>query len=545
MSGTKSKILLFLILILALILRFYQLGQIPTGLEWDEVAIGYDAYSVLKTGRDQFGHFLPLTFRSLDDYKPPLYEYLCLIPLAIFDLNEFAVRFPSAFFGTLSVFLTYFLVKEFFKQRKKLALLSAFLLAISPWHLQFSRAAFEVNLSVFIIIAAVLFFIKGLTKKFFLPVAASFFGLALFSYHSTRVVTPLLLLSLIFLFWPKINFRRKIVWLSGFIYLIFVFFFLPIVFSPEAQIRFKVTNISNIFSDQLIIENINQAQIADNKVFSDRLFRLFHGQKPLLLRTLIRGYLVHFSPDFLFLKGDVPLHHAPNFGLLYLFELPFILIGLFLFLKKYLQRDNFIILIWFLIAPLPAAVTQQVPHAVRSEIFLPTFQIFAGLGVYGFFQFVKKRKLIVKIAYFVLLAFFFFDFSTYLHQYYVHTPYELSKQWMYGRKEAALFADSIKDKYDKILVSARLEHPYIFFLFYLKYDPAQYLKEGGTVSGGWAEDRNRFDKYEFRYIHYEELKKTTSNVLVVAKADEIPASVSALKTIYYLNGEEAIKIVEI
>ena len=160
----RAKVLLFSILVLAAVLRLYRLGQIPNGLEWDEVALGYDAYSILHTARDQFGTFLPNHFRSLDDWKPPLYVYSAVPAVALFGLTEFATRLPAAVYGIAAVLLTYFLVKELFgssSRSTRIALLSSFFLAISPWHLQFSRAAFETNLSVTVTIAAVFAFIKG------------------------------------------------------------------------------------------------------------------------------------------------------------------------------------------------------------------------------------------------------------------------------------------------------------------------------------------------------------------------------------------------
>src|SRR3989338_4534962 len=104
----KTLVFLGVITLLSAILRLYQLGSTPNALEWDEVALGYDAKSILKTGRDQFGHFLPLTFRSLDDYKPPVYEYLTVPSVAIFGLTPFAVRLPSAVSGITMVVLLYY-----------------------------------------------------------------------------------------------------------------------------------------------------------------------------------------------------------------------------------------------------------------------------------------------------------------------------------------------------------------------------------------------------------------------------------------------------
>ena len=106
---------MLVILALALFLRFYQLGVNPPSLDWDEASLGYNAYSILKTGADEYGNFLPLSIRSFDDYKPPLYVYLDVPSVAVFGLNEFGVRFTSALIGFLSVIAVYFLVKEIFE----------------------------------------------------------------------------------------------------------------------------------------------------------------------------------------------------------------------------------------------------------------------------------------------------------------------------------------------------------------------------------------------------------------------------------------------
>src|SRR3989344_3573044 len=153
----KKHFLLIFIFLFAFILRFWELGNFPSSLDWDEASLGYNAYSILKAGRDEYGVFLPLSIRSFGDYKPPLYTYLTIFPVALFDLNEYAVRFPSAFLGTISVVAVYFLILRLnFKQ--KIALLTSFFLGISPWALQFSRVAFETNVSLSLLIFALLFY---------------------------------------------------------------------------------------------------------------------------------------------------------------------------------------------------------------------------------------------------------------------------------------------------------------------------------------------------------------------------------------------------
>lgn len=555
----RVKILLILIVFLGAVLRLYQLGKTPISLEWDEVAIGYDAYSILKTGRDQFGKFLPITFRSLDDYKPPIYEYATIPSVVLFDLSEFGVRFPSALFGTLTVFLTYLLVKLVFEQvpnlRSKstqIALIAAFLLAISPWHLQFSRAAFEVNLSVFITVAAVTSFLAGLKNQKYFLLSALLFGLDLFSYHSTRVVTPLLLVSLFLIFNRQLPAKKTVIKFAT-IYGLFFLIFLPILFSADAQIRFKATNIFNPgarYLDEKDLEKIYlDKRIYDKNAGFEMAGKIFHNQRLIYmdydtLKKAFGKYISHFGFEYLFIKGDAPLHHAPDFGLLYIWELPFILAGLFFILHKGLNRYTLILPLWMLFAPLPVAVTREAPHAVRSELFLPLFQIFTAVGVVILFDKIKRESKWVIIS-LVFWSIFLLTVNNayYLHQYYVHTNYELSKNWLYGRKEAALFTERLKQNYDRVLVSLKVDMPYIFWLFYTKYPPAKYLSEGGTISGGFADERNRFDKYEFRNFNYNNIPKTEKLLLVGTPAD-FPPDAKILKTIYYLDGTEALKIAE-
>ena len=173
MKAIPQKYILILIMIVAILLRFVQLGNVPASPDWDEAAIGYNAYSILKTGRDEYGAFLPVVLRSFDDYKPPLYTYLTILPVWIFGLDTWVVRLPAAVLGTLGVLGVYFLVKallEFLNPAVRqrwayLPLIAAFCLAISPWHVLFSRVAFEANVGVTFNIWFVIFSIKGLKRS--------------------------------------------------------------------------------------------------------------------------------------------------------------------------------------------------------------------------------------------------------------------------------------------------------------------------------------------------------------------------------------------
>lgn len=545
----KSILFLILTVFLAAVLRIYQLGLIPASLEWDEVAIGFDAYSVFKTGRDQFGEFLPLTFRSLDDWKPPVYEYLAVPPVAVFGLTPFATRLPSAIAGILTVLATYIFVKTVLKG-VKISLLASFLLAVSPWHLQFSRAAFEVNVSVLITVLAVTAFIKGLKKPIFFIISAVLFGIDLFSYHSTRIVAPLLLISL-FLIFNKMLPARKILTAFIIIFGLILLTFLPIAVSPNAQIRFKATNIFNpgarYLDERDLEKEFLDKRLEDIAIGFEQAGRIFHNQRFIYLdsatlKKALNHYLSNFSFDYLFIKGDAPLHHAPGFGLLHFWEFPFIVLGILYLLKFGLNRYTFILPLWLLFVPLPDAVTREAPHAVRTELFLPLWQLLGSLGIMAILKFLKRESYWVIIIFIILATTtFIVNHSYYLHQYYVHTDYELSKNWLYGREEAVKITENEKDKYDKVLVSMKVDMPYIFWLYYSKYDPQLYLSEGGTVSGGFADERNKFDKYEFRNFDYNDLPKD-QKLLLVSTPDNFPPDAKIIKTVYYRNGTEALKI---
>ena len=108
----KNIIVLGCIVLIAVFLRVWDLGNTPPSPDWDETALGYNAYSILKTGRDEYGNFLPLTIRSFDDYKPPLYVYVAIPFVAFLGLDTWVVRLPSVVAGVLAVIGTFLLVQE-------------------------------------------------------------------------------------------------------------------------------------------------------------------------------------------------------------------------------------------------------------------------------------------------------------------------------------------------------------------------------------------------------------------------------------------------
>lgn len=538
-------IILVVIVILAAVFRLWQLGNIPPSPDWDEAAIGYDAYSIIHTGSDQFGKYLPVVLRSLDDYKPAFYAYLTIPSILVFGLKVFAVRLPSAIFGILSVLAVFYLVREIFenyKYKDYLSLLSSFLMAISPWSIQFSRVGFESNVGTVLNIFAALFFLKGIKKPWLLSLSAIFAGLAIYTYQSEKVFTPLLMFVLALLFRKKLfSLNKKYVALSIVTGIIVVLPMVLYLFKDQTSLaRVKKTS---IFNSQTDILKMDIQKLARDEANNDRLGIILDNRRVVYTKTVIQGYLSHFDLNWLFLKGDNERHHAPNMGLLYLFELPFILLGIyFLIFGNFDRKTKLLLFSWFLIAPIPASITTGVPHAVRALNFLPTFQIIIALGILSAFISINKYLKLKYLLYILFAGVFLLNFTYYLDQYFAQLNYYDSGYWQYGYKQAVDEVNVIGSKYKQIVVSndKKLDKSYIFFLFYLKYPPKDYQEVAKKRSGEIID--NSFGKYEFRPINWEK-DSLVKDVLYIANPGEIPDGIKTIKTIYNLDGTPAIKMV--
>jgi len=538
-------IILFLIIVLALLLRLWQLGNIPPSPDWDEVALGYNAYSIIQTGRDEFGKFLPVVLRSFDDYKPALYAYLAIPSILIFGLTTFAVRFPSAVFGIVSVLATFFLVRELFKEYKfkdYLALISSFLLSISPWSIQFSRVGFESNVGDALNILMALFFVKGLKKPWLLVLSAIFAGLSIYVYQSEKVFTPLLVLALVLIFRKALfSLNKRYIFAAITVGIIVIMpMFLFILNNRAALLRVTGTS---VFSAQTEILKSTIVKLERDRANNDQLGLIFDNRRFVYAKSIISGYMSHFNFNWLFITGDISRHHAPNMGLLYLFELPFLLLGIYyLLFGEFDRKTKLLIFGWLLIAPIPASITTGVPHAVRTLNFLPTFQILSAVGLIFAFAYINRYRKVKYVAYLIFAVIFIFNFSYYLNQYFVQLNYYDSADWQYGYKQAVDEVKRIGYKYDKIVVSdsTPMDKSYMFFLFYLKYPSSDYQKIGQYSSGGFA-SHHSFDKYEFRQVDWDK-ERSDKNILYLGPSFEIPKGANILKTIYNLDGSVAIRI---
>jgi len=532
-----------IVLIIGFFVRFFNLSSVPPSLNWDEVSFGYNAYSILETGRDEFGRKWPLYFQSLGDNKLPVYMYLTVISIKFFGFTDFAVRFPSALLGFLLIILVYLLAIELFK-KKSIALFSALTIAILPWNIQFSRMATEANVGLFFLVFGILTFIWSFRKNaLFLTLSSLSFSMTLYTYLSFRVITPLVIIVLVLCYLKEVKhifFTKKLTLaISILIFLLFAAYVARDM-AKTGHVRFTGTSIFNI--PDAYTHNDKQ-MMYDATLGINLTRRLLHDSKLVThFEQVSRGYLTHFSPDFLFFDLGQKHHHAPRVGLIYLWMIIFLIAGFYALLKRK-DKNSFLVLALLLLSPLPPAVTWDIPHAIRSITMTIPISLMTGIGIYAFLSLFFKKRLIfyvlVPVFSFLVLA----NFGYFLHQYFIHMPHERSDKWIWGYKEAVEFTEANKNSFRKIVVSTNLEWPHIFFLYYSAHDPKQYLLEGGTVSGYYNEQNNSYDKYEFRKFGFKS-EAVNEGFLFVGNPKEFPDSVKPIKVINYKNGEPAIYIVE-
>lgn len=530
-------VILVLIVGLAAILRLIALTSYPAGFNADEAAIGYNAWSILHTGRDEFGHFFPVAFTSFGDYKPPLYFYLTIPFVAALGLSEWAVRLPSALMGVGTVFILFFLVKKMFK-KDVIALTASFFLAISPWHLHFSRGGWETNLATFLFVLGVYFFLKAIeNSKFWIPTALVF-ALSFYAYQATRVLTPVLVLVLLLLFYQDVLKFKKQVIVAGIIGFIIILPGILTFFGGGGTARFSGVS---IFADLGPINQVNELR-GQHENFGGRLF---HNKISAYGISFLKKYSDHFSGDFLFIKGDpIPRNNIPETGVLYLFDLPFLLLGFYFLLTK---REKFwaLPITWLLVAPLASGLTFQSPQALRSLNMVIPLLIIGAYGFYHSFSCLFRYRVIFVVLLSVSMSLLIFNFSHYLHQYYVHNPKYQPIAFEYGFADLVSYVSSVQNNYDKIIVTDRYDQPYILFLFYLKYSPEKCQNEAKLTPRdrfGFSTVRS-FGKFEFRTVDYERDSQIKNTLLIIAD-EEIPADANIIKKILYPNGSEAFKIVK-
>lgn len=527
----NSLIIFLLIFVLAIMLRLYRLDNVPIALFGDEIDVGYQAYSLWETGSDLTGRFLPFYIRSLSEFRTPLYIYSAAPIIGIFGLNEWGVRLPAVFWGLLSIFGIFLLSRKLFNTR--IGLIAMFLISISPWHLQYSRASFEVTMLLAFIIFGVYFFLLGLQRNRYLFASAVLLVSSIYIYSTAVAFVPLLGTLLLFIYRreiPKIK-VPNLIGLGATVIIILI----PVVMSlytGEAKERFGLIS---IFQDSVLIDKINLSRKGeefynpDGEIQkSNPRFESIFVNKPLIFaQVFITNYFKSLSPSFLFSEGDINFRQSIHeMGEEYYFEAILIILGLFAVLK-FESKKAALTFGWLLLAPIPASLTNNGGfHATRLFIMLPPLIFLSAIG--GDWVIKNAKNLYVKLLAAFIILLFIFNFTFYLHRYYVHYGPESWRWWHVGFKEAMLYMKSQDSNYKLVGFNNTYEPSLIRFLFWNQINPADFQRnypqtlQQSEIFPGYSGFKYN-DKYFFGSATKPLLETLPPGTLYMVSArDEVP-----------------------
>ncbi len=512
----NNKFFLIIIFILAFIVRIYQANNYPT-LLWDEASLGYNAFSIIQTAKDEYGKFLPLIFKSFGDYKPGLYVYLAIPFIKILGLSALSVRLPSILLGSLTPIILYFLVKEISPKSKKIALISALILTFNPYNIHFSKAAWETNILTFELVLAALFFFKYINKKknIFLTLSSLVFASTLYTYQAGKMISLLLIIILF-----VINFKNIF---TKHLKIVILYFAIPLGFLaiPIAYGLLFNSNANRLNVISLLSYPRNQTETQEIINETNQLdYDLFYSKPEFFLRNSLLRYFNHFSTKFLIFEGDWqdPRNSAPYIGVLLYPSLIFLVLGIFGSLSMSKKEPiNYFFLFWLLAAPIPASLTRDSIQAVRSMSFSIPLVYFISLGIFFFLNKFKNKFVYTFIIFIYLLSFAYYA-DLYLNHMLKKSPNDV----LFGYKEAANYVIKNKDRFQNIAFTDFYGQPYIYYLFYSEYPPQEYQKQAKLTenSSGDTGKVESIDNIKFGSTNYQYVANTP-HTLGIFSYDEI------------------------
>jgi len=442
---TKDWLVLFLILGLAIFLRFWQLGQTPQGFYCDEAALGYNAYSILETSKDEFGKSWPVLFRSFGDFKTPIYVYLLVPIYKILGVSVWSTRLLSALSGVIGIWFSFWLIKNL-SNKINLGLITALLLAVSPWSIIFSRTSYETNLAFTFLIIALWSFYKFKENKKFLTLMVIMAALAFLTYHSERLIVPLVFLVL-FVKDKKIIFDKK---------------------------NFKTLMVAIIVSFILKLPTLN---LMTTSGFLSRLNSLkINGFKEFLSL-----YTAYFSPRYLFGLGDAnPRSSYPDLAPFLFWQLPFLITGITWLFKKTKNKEKdfkFLIILLMVISPIPAAMTRDPFYTIRALPLLLPLIILVAVGINKFLESVKRTNKIIFL--FILIGLIVWSVGKIYLSVFRFNDYFRGESWEIGAEK---MIKNIEGENIPVVVDNSRGEIYSQILFFTKFDPEKYQKDNFEVS---------------------------------------------------------------
>lgn len=512
-----QKIVLIIILLLATLLRVVGLDHSPPHLSNDEISIAYDAYSVSRTLRDEHNRFLPISFQSHNTYKAPLAIYLAIPTTILLGNNEYSARLPSAILGVLTVLFVGLLVYELTKNAS-LALLTSFILSVTPWHVYCSRMALESNVALFFVVVGIYLFFRGLhTDNYFLTLISFIsFALSIYGYHTEWGFTPLLIICLLLLYFK--NCRKKSVYILGIS--LFLILITPVFVDYLNNLQsYARASTEIIFKDP----SLNRALTSHE---------LNYFQKILVIISAVLGsYSQHTDFGYLFFDGlnIMPKNDPFQSGLFLTIFLPGFIFG-FLQIRKMFKDNAIFIYLWVLIAPLIPAFTIGGPNMIRNLVSVIPYTIVISVGSYGLWNFFKEKW----IRFLITPMLVFFSIFYFILIYYHNFPISGAEGFQYGYKQVAEYIKTYSQQYQKIVIDPKFGEahlydgvPHLYVPYYSYLDPQKFLDERKDLPTGLY-----FDKYEIRDIFWSNEVITPSTLYVVPNSNlPLPSLIHRLKTV--------------
>jgi len=433
----------------ALVIRVYKLGVLPSGLFGDEAANGYDAYSLLKTGRSLYGDRLPILLLHHGlDYVESMYSYLTVVPVSLLGLSVFSTRIVAAIAGTCTVLTTFLLTRKLFDRH--VALVAALLVALSPWHMMFSRIAFRAILLPLLVTLGIYLFLKMLEDRRFALPCGLVFGLSLHTYAVAKLLIPVLLVALLVLY------RRP----------------LTLLIRSNRRASIHALAASGLFLVLAFpVYYLSWAGQANRRFMEISIF-----SEPNSLLVFLRNYALQLDPRFLFFEGDSnPRHSLGGFGQILVGLLPFVILGVGMALRR--RTPSLILppLVFALGNIAPALTNESIPHALRAIGAVPFLEITAAVGLVAFARFVLARRrrtgIILTAAVSGTLA---LNAGLFLYAYSGKYPAASQPAFQYGMAEAITIAERDSERYEGVILSHRIPGAYVFPLFFAGLDPTEY-----------------------------------------------------------------------
>lgn len=453
MRKSTQLFLIFSVLIIATFLRLYQIKTIPPGLYPDEAMNGNNALEAVRTGNYKFFYPENNGREGLFINIQALFLKLLGATLANFSPQSWMLRLPSALFGILTVLGLYFFVKELFSSKSNttseknisLALLAAFFLATSFWHINFSRIGFRAILAPFFLIWALYLLLKAFHSEkpwqfcLISTIAGFFFGLGFHTYIAYRV-TPLIVLLIFLHFYfrsRRDRWSKKFKLISaGFLLSTLVAVFpLGLYFVKNPQDFFGRTSQISVFNSEKPVKDLISNILKTAAMFNiqgDSNWRHNYASKPQLFWPVgvlfLIGFFVSIKKTAKFFFETIKCKVSKNLSINASGEdssFPFLIL-LFLFIS----------------AATPVVISNEgIPHALRSILMLPPAIIFAALGatsIYQKFSTTKSSGLAGALKTFALFLFFF---SLIIHSYFTYFVFWANNQntsWAFNQDSLIL-----------------------------------------------------------------------------------------------------------